>query len=402
MTAAVRLVVTDGPHAGKEFAFDRHDTFLVGRSKDAHLQLADDQYLSRRHFLIEFNPPRVRVTDLGSRYGTHVNGQRVETAELKDGDVVKAGHTVFRVVAPPPDPDAIATLDDAPPSAVATAEYSGSGVAVPGYSLVTELGRGAMGIVYRATRLSDGVAAAVKVIPPAEGVSERQVNRFVREAAVLGALAHRHVVARLESGVVGGVVYLAMELVDGPDAARLLEARGLLPVPTAVRMACQLLDGLAHAHARGFVHRDIKPANVLVGGPPGKRLVKVADFGLARAYDECKLSGLTLQGEVGGTPAFMAPEQVTHYRDVKPAADQYSAAATLYNLLTGAYPLDLPREVGKQFAVIVNGALVPIRKRRADLPSGLAEVVHQALEREPSDRFPDVAAFRAALLPFAT
>jgi serine/threonine-protein kinase len=202
--------------------------------------------------------------------------------------------------------------------------------------------------------------------------------------------------------VAGGRIYLAMELVDGPDAARVLRDRGPFAPAVAVRVACQALDGLAHAHAKGFVHRDVKPANVRVGGPAGRRVVKVADFGLARAYDECKLSGLTMQGEVGGTPAFMAPEQVTHYRDVRPAADQYAAAATLYNLLTGAYPHDLPKAVGKQFAAIVNGTPVPIRRRRPDLPPGLAAVVHRALEREPADRFPDVTAFRTALLPFAS
>ena len=109
--AAVRLVVTAGPHAGKEFAFDGHDTFLVGRSKDAHLQLSyDDPYFSRRHFLVEVNPPRVRVLDLGGRNGTFVNGERVEAAELKDGDEVRAGHTVFKVHVPPAGPDELATL----------------------------------------------------------------------------------------------------------------------------------------------------------------------------------------------------------------------------------------------------------------------------------------------------
>src|SRR3954453_6347351 len=94
----VTLSVTDAPHAGRDFTFDRHDTFLVGRSKDAHLQLSyDDPYFSRRHFLVEMTPPRGRGLDLGSSNGTHVNGQRVRATELHDGDEVRAGHTVFRV-----------------------------------------------------------------------------------------------------------------------------------------------------------------------------------------------------------------------------------------------------------------------------------------------------------------
>jgi serine/threonine-protein kinase len=96
----VTLTVTAGPHTGREFAFDRHDTFLVGRSKGAHFQLSyDDPYFSRRHFLVEVNPSRVRVMDLNSRNGIAVNGQKVRTADLNDGDELRAGHTVPDVTA---------------------------------------------------------------------------------------------------------------------------------------------------------------------------------------------------------------------------------------------------------------------------------------------------------------
>jgi serine/threonine-protein kinase len=411
----VRLVVTAGPHAGTEFAFDRHDTFLVGRSKDAHLRLpGDDPYFSRRHFLVEVNPPRVRLLDLDSRNGVFVNGARTDAAELADGDEVKAGHTVFRVHVPPPDPDAVRTLDlPAPPAPpfhgtvardarpLTTLDHAPDVPAVPGYELEAELGRGAMGVVYRGRRTADGVAVAVKTILPAAGVGEKPVRRFLREAGVLAELTHPNVVAHLDSGLVDGVVYLVMEFVDGPDVGKLVKKSGALPVVNACRLVCSALSGLAHAHAAGFVHRDVKPSNLLIGGPRDRRVVKVADFGLARVFDECKLSGLTMQGEVGGTPAFMAPEQVTHFRDVRPAADQYAAAATLYHLLTAAYPHDLPPRIYGQLAHIVSTDPVPIRDRRADLPAALAAVVHRGLARDPADRYPDTAAFRAALLPFA-
>ena len=404
----VRLVVTAGPHVGKEFAFDRHDTFLVGRTKDAHLQLSyDDPYFSRRHFLVEVNPPRVRVIDLQSRNGSHVNGQRVESAELRNGDEIRAGHTVFRVLVPTPDPEEQRTLDlppDGPPSwqrAEGTATFRGS-TNLPGYTLGAELGRGGMGVVYRGVRVADGATVAVKMITPSAGVSSKQIKRFIREAEVTAALAHPHVVQHLDSGTVDGVVFLVMELIEGPDAARLLEMKGPLSIPTAVRIACQMLVGLGHAHGKGFVHRDIKPSNLLIGGASGKRTVKVADFGLARAYDECNLSGLTMQGEVAGTPAYMAPEQVTHFREVKPAADQYSAAATLYALLTGSTPIDMPKDMARQIAAVVNSDPVPIGEHRAEVPVGLSEAVHTALARDPASRFSNVDAFRAALVPFAS
>src|SRR6185312_13533101 len=113
----------------------------------------------------------------------------------------------------------------------------------------------------------------------------------------------------------------------------------------------------------GFVHRDIKPANILLAEEGDKKSVKLADFGLARVYQESRLSGLTMQGEVGGTLAFMPPEQITDFRKAKPAADQYSAAAALYNLLTGHLLFNLPKAASQQFAQILQEEPIPIRQR---------------------------------------
>lgn len=397
------LTVIAGPHAGREFGFDGRDSFLVGRGSDAHLQLsAADPYFSRRHFVIELNPPRCRLLDLNSRNGVLVNGRKVTSCELVDGDEVSAGSTVFRVSARLPGPDDVRTLD-LPPTAELTGAYvpPAGDQPITGYTLGEELGRGGMGVVYRATRVADGLAAAVKVITPAAGASEKAVQRFLREARILGQLKHPHVVQFLEAGEAGDQLFIAMELVDGTDCAKMVSERGPLPVPLAVRMICQALDGLAHAHAAGFVHRDVKPHNLLIGGAKGARTLKVADFGLARVYEASRLSGLTLNGEMGGTPAFMAPEQVTHYRDVKPTADQYSAAASLYYLLTGTYVFDFPNDTAGRLVTILTGAQVPITTRRSDVPSGLSDVIHRALAREPESRFADLAALRSALVPYS-
>jgi serine/threonine-protein kinase len=271
---------------------------------------------------------------------------------------------------------------------------------VPGYEVQEEIGRGGMGAVFRAVRLADGSPAAVKVIVPAVGVGRRQVERFLREARVLGSLAHPNVVRFVEAGQFDGGLFIAMELVDGPDGGQLVARQGPLRAELAVRIVCQALVGLAHAHAAGFVHRDVKPSNLLLAEQQGKRVVKVADFGLARAFEASRLSGLTLTGEVGGTPAFMPPEQVTHYRLVKPAADQYSAAATLYYLLTGKYAFDFPSDTGSRLVKLLTESPVPLRDRRPDVPAGLAAAVHKAMAREPADRYPDLSAFRAALVGY--
>jgi serine/threonine-protein kinase len=257
-----------------------------------------------------------------------------------------------------------------------------------------------MGVVFLAERESDGAEVAVKTITPAQAGGAGQVRQFVREAEVLKKLDHPNIVRFIEVGESGGMLFFAMEYVRGVDLRRVLEERARLEVRPAVRIVSQVLVALAHAHARRFVHRDIKPANVLLAGGKGKRQVKLADFGLARVYQASQLSGLTLAGDWGGTPAYLPPEQITDYRNVSPAADQYSTAAMLYHLLTGKHILDLPPMPGALVAILEDEP-VPIQSRRPDIPDGLAAAVHRALAKDSADRFPDAAAFRAALRPFA-
>ena len=178
-----------------------------------------------------------------------------------------------------------------------------------------------MGVVYLAHREGDGTPVALKTITPAVIHSAGTVGRFLREAGVLRQLDHPNIVKFREIGQAGDRLYFAMDYVPGTDADGLVKGhRGPLPIARAVGLACQVLDGLAYAHARGFVHRDIKPKNILVEASDGRDRVKLADFGLARLYLSSPLSGLTLTGQAGGTPGFMPPEQVTNFREAKPPA----------------------------------------------------------------------------------
>jgi serine/threonine-protein kinase len=398
----IKLVVIDGPHKGVDFTFDGRDSFLVGRTKDSHFRLSyDDPYFSRRHFVIDLNPPRCRLLDLKSRNGVYVNGQRVEVADLVEGDRVKAGHTVFLVEVrddggtPPCD-----TTVSVPARSDSGTEIEHSSPLVPGYRLDGELGRGGMGVVYRATRLADGHPAAVKVLLPAAGSSRRDIDLFLREARVLAALTHPHIVRCLETGEGEGFLFIAMELLDGPDLKRVVVDGGPQPVSLAVQLIRHALIGLQAAHAAGYVHRDVKPPNLLLGREGDRRIVKLADFGLAKAFESSRLTGITLHGDIGGTPAFMAPEQITHYKDARPAADQSAAAASLYYLLTGKYVFDFPAAPAGWVVTIATERPIPIRQRRPEIPEELARVIHKALGREPADRYQDVGEFRAALAPF--
>jgi serine/threonine-protein kinase len=257
-----------------------------------------------------------------------------------------------------------------------------------------------MGVVYLAQQLATGTAVALKTIMPAISGTPELIARFLREAGILRDLVHPYIVSFREMGQAGDLLWFAMDYVPGIDADRFLRQHGPVPVGRAVGWMCQVLLALEYAHGQGFVHRDIKPANVLLTDVGGSETVRLADFGLARHYQDSKLSGLTLTGTTGGTTAFLAPEQITNFREAKPPVDQYSAAATLYNLLTGCYVYDFPPRPVERLAVILGNPPVPIRQRRPDLPEGLADVIERALARDPAQRFADVKEMRLALLPF--
>ena len=273
---------------------------------------------------------------------------------------------------------------------------------IPGYQVVRELGRGGMGVVYQAIRTTDGGLVAIKTIRPAIEPTQVEIRRFLREAQILSELDHPNIVSFHELGESSGLLYFAMDYVPGTDAAHLLKQnRGPLPVARAVSLICQLLQALEYAHAKGFVHLDVKPSNLMVTNEAGREVVRLSDFGLARIYLTSKMSGLSSSEQGGGTAPFMAPEQINDLRTTKPSADQYSAAATLYNFLTDRFIYDFPKKLHAKIMMILLEDPVPIRDRRPDLPEGLAAAIHRALARDPQGRYPNVREMRRALLPFA-
>ncbi|MCX7407612.1 MAG: serine/threonine-protein kinase [Planctomycetales bacterium] len=268
-----------------------------------------------------------------------------------------------------------------------------------GHEIIEELGRGGMGVVYRTRSTADDSLVAGQVVSPAVASSPDDLPRFVGEANIVKEPSHPHIVPFRDFGHADGQLFFVVELVPGVDGQALLrQSEGPLPVARAISIVCQLLEALSAAHRKGYVHRDVKPSNLLIEERSSQDVVWLADFGLARTYQASKLSGLTTTGNIGGTLPFMAPEQITNYRDATPAADQYSAAATLYHLLTKRHTYDFPKVVAKQLLLVLQESPKPLQQHRADLPDQLAAVIHKGLARIPTERFVGVEAFRIALL----
>lgn len=285
--------------------------------------------------------------------------------------------------------------------------------AIREYNLLEELGHGGMGAVYLARHARTGEAAAVKLMLPKVAADERAVEMFQREIRNTMALRHRHVVRLIEHGYARGTFFMVLEYCDGGSADQLLVQRGgKLPVDEAVEIVLQGLEGLEYAHqaeipsvrqkdggygpGKGIVHRDLKPANLFLTGWGSGRVVKVGDYGLAKAFDETGLSGGTRTGETAGTWEFMCRQQVAAYKDAGPEVDVWAMAATLYNLLTGQTPREFPD--GKDpWLVVLESDAVPILTRNPAIPPKLAEVIDHALKEEPEIPFKTAADFKQAL-----
>lgn len=426
----VSLRVIEGPHRGEEFMYDEHNTLLVGRSLQAQLRLKDDPHFSRHHFRLELNPPTCYLMDLRSRNGTMVNGERVTERFLQDGDVVSGGRTKIAIsiqqpgmnaipprqpatVVRPTRPAAAAPTSPsrpaAPPREVVFASAAPAGNApdvsdealIAGYRIHEQIGDGDLGTVYRATRLVSGEECALKVIAAAAKTDEKAIQTFLREASILNQLDHPYIVRLIEMGATGADLYLSTEFVDAIPWRKLVaKCSGAQRVRIACGLMSQILSALDYAHARSMVHRDVKPGNILVSRTNGKLSAKLADFGLAKQYSNAGMSQVTRAGDVIGSLPYMSPEQFINSREARPACDLYSAGATLYWMLTGHDPIELENHPCK-FLAILEDAPVPIQQHCPEIPAGLANLVHRALEKTPEKRFQSAAEMRQQLRGFA-
>lgn len=267
---------------------------------------------------------------------------------------------------------------------------------ISGYTLLRELGRGGMGAVFLARNDTTGQHVALKVMLPKVAARPDARARFLREIDVSRGLRHRHIAALYDVGTAHRTFFFTIEYCPGGSLTQLAARRGgTLGVDEALPLALQALDGLAHAHRRGVVHRDLSPQNILLAGEHTPA-AKVADFGLAKAFDQAGLSGLTRTGTTAGKPYFMPRQQIINFKHAQPDVDVWALAACLYWTLTGAYPRDFPARKDP-WQVVLQTDPVPIRHRDRTIPTGLAQVIDQALRDQPTIGFPSAAELRQAL-----
>ena len=262
------------------------------------------------------------------------------------------------------------------------------------YELDCEIGRGGMGIVYRARDRRLKRQVAIKLLPPELAFRSEIKSRFLREAETAASLSHPNIVPIYTVDEQEQLVFFVMAYVSGDNLAKRLHERGVLTVDETRRVLREVADALAYAHDRGVVHRDIKPDNILLDAVTGRPMV--TDFGIARAMDSSGDSRLTATGMAIGTPAYMSPEQAAGDRQIDGRSDLYSLGVLGYQMLTGEPPFT----AGSTPAMLVKHISerpVPVEQRRADVPTDLARSVMMLLEKDPSNRFPSAAALVAAL-----
>jgi CheY-like chemotaxis protein/tRNA A-37 threonylcarbamoyl transferase component Bud32 len=263
------------------------------------------------------------------------------------------------------------------------------GRVVAGYRIEERIGRGGMGLVYRAEHLNLRRRAAIKIIAPELAEASGFRERFNREARIAAALQHPNIVTVYDAGEEDGLLYLAMQYIEGSDLSAVLRSQGRLRPYRALDVCRQIAAALDAAHGQGLIHRDVKPANVLIEG----RTAFLTDFGLTKRIEGTRTQ-LTKAGDVVGTIHYVAPEQIEGGR-VDARTDIYSLGCLVYHCLSGELPFARDTDVAVIYAHLSEEP-PRLTSVRPELPGGLDAVIAKALEKAPERRFQSCADLMSA------
>ena len=359
------LRVQTGCQKNQIFLIRQPGPVLIGRDMSADFPMFDRR-ASRKHFRMEFRDEGYRITDLGSRSGTLVNDRRIESAIVAPGDRVLAGKTLFVFEFDPPADPLV-------------------GREIGGYRILERVGRGGMGIVYRARQASLERVIALKVLEEHLTRDEDFCKLFIREARAAGELSHPNIVRVYDVNMADGILFYAMEYMAQGTVEDLCRLRGILPVMETVRIALQACQGLEFSHHEGIIHRDIKPSNLLIHEDG---TVKIGDLGIA-THDRGANRSPLLRG-IMGSPHYMAPEQVLG-READSRADVYALGSTIFRLLAGRPPF---RGTNVKEILLAHVRTEPpdLAQLRPEAFPALAQLVNTMLAKDPAGRPPTMQA----------
>lgn len=384
------FAVIAGPDKGKLLPVHPGSGHLLGRHSEAAYTLNDPR-ISRFHCAIGSDHGAVTVTDNGGSGGTLVNGTKVTSVVLRHADTVQVGDTVLRyLTAPFAEGETVAGLsrqDEYDPAD--TDELAGlSGRTLMRFRIGDAIGKGSTGMVFVAVDTESGDTVALKVMQPAFGRSEEDVQRFIRAMQAMMPLRHPNLVDVLGAGKSGPYCWSAMELVEGEsltEVIRRIGVAGMLDWKFAFRVAVHLGRALSYAHGRGIIHRDIAPSNVLVRA--ADKQVKLGDLMLAKALEGAHARQITRPGELVGDVNYMSPERsagggaVVDHR-----SDLFGLGATCYALLCGKPPF-----AGTSLVETITRIRTaePVRPSNFQLgiPSTFEGAVVKLLAKKPDERY---------------
>jgi serine/threonine-protein kinase len=262
------------------------------------------------------------------------------------------------------------------------------------YTIEGEIGRGGMGVVYRARDERLQRRVAIKVLPPELAYQKDIRERFTREAQTAARLSHPHIVPIHDVGEGKGIVYFVMGLIEGESLAARIRRRGRVPAEETRRIMKETADALSAAHGQGVIHRDIKPDNILLEGTRGR--VMVTDFGIAKAMSGTSHATLTSAGMAIGTPSYMSPEQAAGEREIDGRSDLYSLGVVAFQMLSGELPFNAPTVAGILMKHITEPAAL-LHEKFPDVPEDLSLAVARCLEKDPTNRWPSADGLRRSL-----
>jgi hypothetical protein len=385
------VVVKHFDAADEVVALKDGDDLMAGTGSECKLHV-EGEGVEETHCRLTVAGGTVLLADLSRKEGVYVNGRKVSKCTLSFGDLVLLGRAPLMVTAglgagrgaDDVGPLARDNLLDADPANLV-------GRTVGRYRFVRLLGSGGMAMVLLAEQTTLNRLVAVKVLRREMTPSRKAVDRFVREALAGAQLNHANIVQTYDAGTLGGLLFIAMEYVEGEDVGQWIRRFGKLPVSLSLSIGIQVAVAMDFAHQKGVIHRDIKPSNIMFTRD-GR--VKILDLGIARVLHEASPESAT---SGVGTLVYMPPEQTKDAAHVDHRADVYALGATLYKMLAGAPPFARKGVDAMIKAVRYDKAPDP-RTLNPDIPAGVVDILTTAMAKKPEVRIQTMREFQDRLV----